>query len=30
VPCLLLLAVGYSIYLRRKNSVRTPVSGHNQ
>ena len=27
---LLLLAVGYSIYLRRKNSVRTPVSGHNQ
>ena len=27
---LLLLAVGYSIYLRRKNSVRTPDAGHNQ
>lgn len=30
VPCLLLLAVGYSIYLRRKNSVRTSDSGHQQ
>lgn len=27
---LLLLAVGYSIYLRRKNSVQTPDAGHNQ
>jgi hypothetical protein len=27
---LLLLAAGYSIYLRRKNSVRTPDAGHNQ
>lgn len=27
---LLLLAVGYSIYLRRKNSVRTSDSGHQQ
>lgn len=27
---LLLLAVGYGIYLRRKNSVRTPDAGHNQ
>ena len=27
---LLLIAVGYSIYLRRKNSVRTPEAGHNQ
>ena len=27
---LLLLAVGYSIYLRRKNSVRTPDAGNNQ
>ena len=27
---LLLLAVGYAIYLRRKNSVRTSDSGHQQ
>ena len=27
---LLLLAAGYSIYLRRKNSVRTPDAGQNQ
>jgi hypothetical protein len=24
VPCLLLLALGYALYLRRKNSLPTP------
>ena len=29
VPCLLLLAVGYALYLRRKNSLPTRDSGLN-
>lgn len=30
VPCLLLLAAAYGIYLRRKNSIQTPESRNNQ
>ena len=30
VPCLLFLALGYCLYLRRKNSVQTPDTRDNQ